>query len=111
MTKRWEETFYDGRRACYDISLALDLIEHQALQPRLVERRLSRSLLHPEWINPTYALRCSLRDHRLEEPGLLLLNPTLVIDGNHRLAARYLRGFETMRFYAVPRREAEVFRL
>ncbi len=44
------------------------------------------------------------RSRYMDDPGILLTHrskPYLIIDGNHRLAARYIRGIMTMRFLTI----------
>ena len=50
----------------------------------------------------------SLTDERLEEPGILVITKYggLVIDGNHRLARRFMEGHTDMKMYVLTESQA-----
>lgn len=101
----------------YDVEATLAALEAGTLPQRLrmlpiktlAERRLKGALAG--WVNVDYAVK--LFPDRLAEPGLYVLlrcpDRRLVIDGNHRLVARWLNGERYMEFYSL--KETEVVRV
>ncbi len=103
---------YAGR--AYDVEAALRALEAGRLPRRRVTlgiRAKARERLggpKSSWVVIPYAVRLAADPARLEEPGLILARPprcTVVIDGNHRLVARWLNGLTTMDFYALTESE------
>lgn len=67
---------------------------------------LPRKFYREQWIDPRHIERLSRT--RLEVPGLAVRvgSRLLVVDGNHRLVARWLNGHNTMTVWVIADRDA-----
>lgn len=106
---------YAGRT--YDVEATLRALGRGRLPRRRVTlsiRARARERLggsKSNWVVLPYAVQVAADPVRLEAPGLILARPprcSVVLDGNHRLVARWLNGLATMDFYALT--EDEVLR-